>query len=438
MAKLGIMPTRGDLMEENEHFLANIYEKSNVFLLYDSADDLDIVARVLPRDTARVHVLIATRCGSDHELFSRAHHVTRLGYLPTKDAVSALCALSQRAQPLTAAELHCAERLASGPPIEGLPLAVAHAAIFIKMTGMSFQVYLDLLMRKEEELRAAALDMDNLLRYFHVTHLQDPLARVNVTKPAHLQLLAEEIIQSMKIAMNDKHLIIRAKVLMSQSKHTHLTWQLDIDSVAMSSPRGMILLEFCSLMAARNIPGHVLQSVTFPEGGILAASEFSLALLELSTHSLISAVDSNEQYNLDVHTLVQETVFDRLMKDPRSLFEKLQLISRCLLSMIPTDAREIHSLNQSGLVMLTPHVYSVAEKILMTGCLDDSCWQLVEAACAIAHLSRHNSTFYRLCHKYLEVVVGESCRHDATSVVAIETKFRGVFLRVYLTFCVNL
>lgn len=405
MSELSIQTAKGGLDEDNSLFLSHIYGRDKVLLLYDSADDLDLVARVLPRDTAQVHILVTTRCSTNHELLKRANCVVSLGYLSPANAMVALFRWADRHVPGGGDELQFAEKIVNSSLIQGLPLAIAHIGTFVRQIEMSFCDYYGLLKSREEELTAAALDIDKLLRYFHITNLRGPLASLRVTKPRQLQILPSDVIESMDINISEKHLIRMTQFWMDESNHTYLTWQLDIESVQERSPESMRVLEFSSLMAPRNIPGRLLQSVSFPDGGRGATYQFSVALMELQCHTLVSTVETNEKRYCDVHALVQSAVFHRLLRNKDDLLVKLTTVSHYLLRNMPVGQTNITSqLHDNEFLEIIPHVYSVAEKIMLVGADDDACHELVANACRTALVAQHVDAAASLCEKQLKMV----------------------------------
>ena len=81
----------GGCVLDDKIFLQYVYAKERVLLMYDGADDLDLLNHILPRDTARVHVLVTTRMSGDHPILARASKITSLGRLGPDAGVEASC-----------------------------------------------------------------------------------------------------------------------------------------------------------------------------------------------------------------------------------------------------------------------------------------------------------------------------------------------------------
>ena len=411
MAELSVTSHGGGLDEDNKIFMREVLQKSKVLLVYDSANDLDLINRVLPRSSSQLHVLVTTRCSSAHDLFKRADKVITLDYLSLGSAVVALFGWAERQCPHDGDELEYARKMVMLSFIRRLPLAIAHIGTFARLRRMSFGEYYGLLKSQEEELNAAALDIDKLLQYFRISNLRGSLSEVGVSHPNQLQKLSRDKIEYVTDNPRDRELIRLAQYWMKESNHVYLTWQFDIDSVSEKSPDAKLVLEFASLMASRNIPGDVLQKVAFPDRGLIAASRFSLAIMDLSSHTLITTVETNEKYSCDVHALVQTAVFHRLIRQADDVHLKLTSLSQLLLQIMPVGQGDIHrSLNKNEFLELIPHIYSVAEKILMTGCQNEACYDLVENACWTALEAHHVDATCHLFEKQLDMV--ETLCHD--------------------------
>ena len=407
MAAISLQAPRTDLIEDNTLLLSHLRQRPKVLLLYDAAEDFGMLEKVLPPDTMAVHVLITTRCYGDHRLLSKANRVIRLGYLSPKDAVSTLFSWARRENP-SDEELEYAMKMVAGLLIQGLPLAIAHIGTFVRQEKMSCRVYYELLKNREEELKAAALDIDKLLQYFHVSNLRGKLATAGVSQPHELQDISSEMIDYVTNNPTEKQRIQLAQYWMNTSSHVYLTWQFDIDAVSKKSPEAMRVLEYASLLSSKNIPGRLLQAMAFPEHGSRAPCLFSKSILDLSSHTLIRTVESNDIYSCDVHALVQSTVFHRLIRQTDDLDIKLARLCHYLLRNIPVGLGDIErKLKDSEFQQLIPHVYSVAEKVLMTGCQKEVYCDLVKNACWTALTAEHFDSAAHLCQKQLEII--ESC-----------------------------
>ena len=72
----------------------SILKTIKVLLLYDGANDLDLLKKILPRDTTQVHVLVTTQMIGDHPILARTNKITSLGRLEPDAGVEVLQAWS--------------------------------------------------------------------------------------------------------------------------------------------------------------------------------------------------------------------------------------------------------------------------------------------------------------------------------------------------------
>ena len=398
------------MFDDNKIFMQYVYSKDKILLLYDGADDLDLLRNILPQDTARVHVLVTTRMSGDHPILARANRITSLGRLGVDAGVEALQAWRGHdcEEELDGQELMFARRLVSESPIEGLPLAIAHVATCIRMGRMRYQQYYELFKKEQGVLQALALDMDKLLHYFRISNLKELLMRRGMSKPNDLSRLSVEDIQAIATEPNDRHLLSLARYYIVNSNPVHLTWQLDIETVKDTDKNAMNLLLYISLMSCRNIPERVVRPLLFSD---IFAYQFNMSVSTLRSHTLVDASESNEGCRLDMHPLVQSTLLERVMRQPEELHFRLNRMAHCLLRLLPHSDIQ-RCLGDDQFLSLIPHVYSVAEKAVWIHD-DETCDNLVEHACAIACQSQHIDVAAYLCHKRLEAaaMTGNNWQH---------------------------
>ena len=390
------------MFDDNQIFLQYVYSKDKVLLLYDGADDLDLLKSVLPQTKAHVHVLVTTRTSGDHPLLAKANKTTSLGRLGSDSGVEALQAWRGHAgEELDGKELTFAKCLVSESPIEGLPLAIAHVATCIRMGQMSYQEYYELFKKEQGVLQALALDLDKLLQYFRISNLKEPLLRRGMSKPNDLSRISVEDIQSIAIEQNDRHLLSMARHFVLNSNPVHLTWQFDIETVKETDSSAMNLLLYMSLMSCRNIPERVVRPLLFSD---VFAYRYRMSVSALRSHPLIHVSESNEGCSLHMHPLVQSTLLERVMQQPEELHYRLNRMAHSLLGLVPHSDHDIQCcLRDDQFLSLIPHVYAVAEKAVWIHD-DEACDNLVATACMIAFQSRHVDVAAYLCHEQLKAI----------------------------------
>ena len=400
LRSLSLESAGGGVFDDNKIFLQYVYSKDKVLLLYDGADDLDLLESTLPRDSAHVHVLVTTRMSEDHAILKRADRITPLGRLGPDAGVEALQAWRGHVgEDLDAQEMNFAKLLVSDSPIQGLPLAIAHVATLMRTTGVSCQQYYQLFKAQQAELEALALDLDKLLHYFRISSLKEPLMCHGVSKPNHLSRLSTEDLQSITVIQNEKYLLSMARHFVMNTSQVHLTWQLDIETVKDTDKNAMNLLSYISLMSCRNIPERVMRPLLLSDA---SAFRYRMAVSTLRSHTLVDVSDSNEGCSLHIHPLVQSTLLERVMRQPEELHYRLNRMAHSLLRLLPHSDDHIQCcLGDDQFLALIPHVYAVAEKSIWISD-DETCAYFVHLACMIAYLSQHIDVAAYLCNERLK------------------------------------
>ena len=401
MRRLSLPSGEGSLLEDNQTFLQVVYGKRKVLLLYDGADNLDFLQNYLPRTTASVHALLTTRTSGNHALLSRADKVTSLGRLKTDSAVKAVQAWRGKAdEELDGEEAKYAARLVSEGPVEGLPLPIAHAGTYMEKTEVNYFQYYRLLKTRQEKLDALVLDIEKLLHYFQISSLNEALSKKGIYRPSDLSKCSVEELQSIAVEPKDRHLLHTARNFVMTTDHVHLTWQLDIEKVKETDKDAMELLLFMSFLASKNIPERLLHPLVFPEG---SSHHFSKSLSTLKSHTLIDVSASNEGKSINLHPLVQSTVFERLLSQPEELSRRLTKLSQCLLSLLPWNDNDIQRcLRNDSFLSLVPHLYATAEKVGRSPRSEES-GLLLLLACKVALILQHVDVAVELCHEHMKL-----------------------------------
>ena len=402
MRRLSLHSTGGSLKEDNQTFLQHVYCKRKVLLLYDGADKLDFLQNYLPRSTAHIHVLVTTRTSGNHALLARANRVTSLGQLRANSAVKALQAWRGRPdEELTGDDAMFAERLVTEGPVQGLPLAIAHAGTFMEKTGVSCLQYYQLLKTRRENLEALVLDMEKLLHYFQISNLHETLSQHHLHHPRDLSKCSVEEVSSIAVEPRDRHLLHMARHFVMNTDLVHLTWQLDIETVKETDNNAMELLLYASLVACRNIPQRLLCPLVLAD---ISAYRYPKSLATLKSHTIVDVSISNEGYSIDLHPLVQSTVFERILSQPEELYQRLTKLCQCLLSLLPWSDDDIERCMRSDNFMsLLPHLYATAENVGWSR-LSEASAALLRLACRVALKFQHVDVAMCLCDLQLKLL----------------------------------
>ena len=386
------------LQVNNAVLLNHISKLPKMLLVYDGADDLSFLPKILPRSTARVHVLITTRCVDCSVLQKSLNHVISLGCLEAEDAVAAIAMWSGR-QPSNSQETAAATKLSVEAPIEKLAIALAHAGTYMRKAHLSYEEYYKLLKRNEVELEGLALDLDKLLHYFRASRLHEVLMEADVTQPPDLKRLSDRNIDELDISERDKNVVKNVRNFMMSSSHAHLTWQMDIELVARENAKALSLLEYASFLSSRDIPEKLVRPLVFGE---CANYEYSLCVSSLSSHNLVEWHETAEGYTLNIHPLVQSTVMERVKQQPDEMECKLTDVCKNMLSHLPNKTIYITCPLP---FQLASHSYSLAKHVLVADVEIPTCLDLVRCTCVTSLYFQPPDTAYYLCKKWYHKVM---------------------------------
>ena len=389
------------LQDNNAVLLNHISKLPKMLLVYDGADDLSFLPKILPRSSARVHVLITSRCDDCSVLQKSINHVISLGCLEAEDAVAAVAMWSGH-QPSNSQETATATKLSVEPPIEKLAIALAHAGTYMRKAHLSYEEYYKLLKRNEVGLEALALDLDKLLHYFRASRLREVLMEADVTQPPDLKRLSDKNIDQLDISERDKNVVKNVRNFMMSSSHAHLTWQMDIDLVARENPKALSLLEYASFLSSRDIPEKLVRPLVFGE---CANYEYSLCVSSLSSHNLVEWHETAEGYTLNIHPLVQSTVMERVKQQPDEMERKITDVCKNMLSHMPYNEMHFNCLPSDVRLQLASHSYSLTKHVLLADVEIPTCLQLVRLTYAIFMLYQSLDPSCYLCEKWYDKVM---------------------------------
>ena len=374
--------SKNSLEVNNEVLLDYVNKHHKMLLIYDGADDLSFLPEVLPRSSSLVHVLITTRC-DDCSALQQVSAVVPLGCLEDEDAVSALSKWSGR-QPSPYQKTAAITKLSIEPPIEKLPIALAHAGTYVRKARLSYDEYYKLLKSEKVKLEALALDLNKLLHYFNASSLREELLLARLSQPADLKRLTDMDVDGLNMRETDKTVVKNMREFLSSS-HVHLTWQMDIDLVKRDNPKALSLLEYASFLSSRDIPAKLVSPLVFDAA---AKYEYSLCVSTLSSHSLVEFHETEKGYTLNIHPLVQATVLERIKQQPNETERKLTVLCKHMLTQVPDHEIDLLSFSADGPYQLVSHLFSLANNVLLAGIKTMACLELAIRAC-------RSSVFYQ-------------------------------------------
>ena len=335
----------------------------------------------------RVHAIITTRCSDDSLL--QSGDVIRLQLLSPETALTTLLRYSghQDDQALASDELASADRLANDPPVQRLPLALKHVGSHVNETR-SFTAYREHLMKRKNTLRVDSCDLSDLLQYCGLVHLCDLLKENRIERWQDLiktdfSLLSKCIERSINAL--ELQMLKRMRERLLSNAQASITWEMDIEAVFDRSDDAMNLLCTASLMHCTAFPVEELGRAALPDGtgDLERDSRVSSAMSTLTAFSLIQ--ENRENGTCVLHSLIQQAVVEYMMREG-TLSSRLVSLCRCLLTILPQSEGDVRrQLNDTRLLTLTPHLYSIADIVLSLEMHTyEECWQLLEIVCWMA------------------------------------------------------
>ena len=396
------------------YFFSYIIAHPRSLLLFDNADNFDLVKDFLPGPRVACHIIITTRKAQTHDIcHQRNVNLLLLTFLKNKKAVVALLRWSgkpkESLQFLEYKERKYAKKVATEPPVEGLPLAISHAGTYIEQHQITFLMYWRKIEAEAKRLEAAALNLDSFLRYFHLSHLKEDLKmRHRVSNVSQFIRLDHRNVGD----DNDQKSVLNAQIAYKErEKHrVFLTWELDINDVRDDkSQEGYLFLKCCSVMSSRGIPQDVVADAAFSYETNSLDKQFKVAkaIKTLNDRSFIQQVsDPDDDINVtfSVHHLIQASVLQRMGENVNDFQIILNLVAKALLKRLPPFEDLVSEPWISvTLLSLTPHIYSTVEKMLRVGMLDDARPGLIDYGCQLSLNFKHYEDASRLCSLRVKV-----------------------------------
>ncbi|XP_065839837.1 uncharacterized protein [Oscarella lobularis] len=379
-----------------------------VLVLIYGADEYDLVKDYLPGPTAPCHVLITTRSPLE-EL--EDHDQVKCLSLEPLDGENAVTALRSWAgfgrRPVDdSIDSEYARRLALEPPIEGLPIAIAHAGTFIKRHRLSFQRYWEKLRAATSVLDAAALDLDKFLQYFRLSHLKRCFLQAGVTRPGQLSVAALSDFPGLNDV--DRQSVSRALTKLQKRTYAFLTWELDLDDVECYSKDGYAILSVCSVLNGQEIPQDIVANAILPADVEFGDFRIAAGIRALCEHSLISqSVGNDFVVRYSVHSLIQGSVVERL-KDNSKLKEVITSAECSLFTQLPSPRLLPLRLADDSVSSLCPHAYAVAGHMLSVGMLGAGRITMIDYGVTMATLYHDFNATIGLRKIYAEKLKGDS------------------------------
>ena len=393
--------------EINERFLVLVSQLGgHALLIYDSSDDLDVTQQFIPSCNMKVHVIITTRC-RDHKLM-RPDNVIELPQLDEDAAIKCFCCWAGKSSDygkMAKTDLDEIRQIVTDRQVKLLPLAIRRVATYTKQTRVTYTDMKKQLSLKKESVRYPVDDLEDILRGSGLQHLQHKLTTLNITRID--QMLAADVTLVAKLCdtcPSDNEKLKNLQERLKVDREAPMHWDFDLQEVAKRSETAEKILSFTSLMDTSAIPTRVLYAAAMCDRkSTLEENEFKLSLNLLSDGFSLLTWNDKEMF-CDIHALVQQAVLSHIKRRDKYLPSLIRL-TECMQDMLPNSVDDIQrNLNDSKLIALVPHVYSVCNHILKLKCTQKPCLlKFLQLSCWLAkHL--HDITIAKhLAEERLEI-----------------------------------
>ena len=374
----------------------------NALLIYDSSDDLNVIEHVVPSCSMKVHVIITTRC-RDHELMQEGN-VIQLPELDEDAAVECFCLWAAKCnddRKLTEKEYNEIKGIVTDGQVKLLPLAIRRVATLTKKTGVTCRE-----MREKLSLETVQNPVDDLKDKLHgwgLQHLQHKLTSLGITRID--QILAADVAslaKSCDICTSDEEKLKNMKERLNVDREAPMQWDLDLEEVGRRSGDAEKILRFTSLMDTTAIPTDFLRAAVMRDGeSRIGGNKFEVSLHLLSDDFSLLTLNG-EEHTCDIHALVQQSVVSH-MKRRDKLIPFLICLTKCMQDMLPNSDSIQRNVNNSKLIALTPHVYSVCDHILKLKCMQQECLEFLDFSCLLANCLHDSPTAKHLAEEKLKI-----------------------------------
>ncbi|XP_065830500.1 uncharacterized protein [Oscarella lobularis] len=354
-------------------FYDSVKRNNRMLIVFDNADQLETMAKYLPPSSVSCHVLITTRTSHPNILFNGENsNVLVLETLEESIATSSLIYFTGRVkESLPRRELEAARKIAVEAPVEGLPIALRHAGSYLlRHCDVTFEDYWETLAEGQRQLVAAALNLDDFLRYFRLSHLEEVLPRVGINTPSDLLLKSDDIMlqpfdrQSMNFAVEK----------LKTTRYSFLTWEMDISDIEKNSPVAFSILSCCCVMASRLIPQEVIGYFILSVHCTYNPDRLVEGLEALMKYSLLSRDFHEGNLCYSLHHLIHRSVFERLRRC-RELLEYVLIVAAHSIEFY-VNRRS----NEIGVISsVAPHFCSLTMSMIALGMICAGARQAINA-----------------------------------------------------------
>ncbi|XP_062507742.1 uncharacterized protein LOC134184135 isoform X2 [Corticium candelabrum] len=351
--------------------------------LYDGADKLPVFNDYIP--SIAIDVIITTRMAniSHHQL--RGNSTFSLKVLGVSPSVQILLELS--GEQLTVDEFqrnnpegfYYAQKIAGDECLDGLPLALLHAANLRRSLGLSFKDLWEKLQDKSI-IQLNPANVKQWLRNYNLKQIDAKLASLHLESLDDLRRLTPQGLDNSDLTVDEKKEILKAREELVRAP-AYITWRLDIESACLESPLASDLLRLSALLPSKDIPEDILVKGVIWKNKGSTETEVRHGLTCILSHSLLTSGEfdvssvTHVGRTFAMHPMIQYSVSKHLFKGQEQ-HTSLVCLGAVLCKILPsaTDFQKELHLTDDTVAQYAKHLFHVALCICNGLDLSKNCW----------------------------------------------------------------
>ena len=382
--------------------------------IYDGADKLSAFIRYIP--SPEVDVIITTR-SANIDVRLRGHKIFSLKVLDLPTSVEVLVSGSFNAfDRYFSAESYrkkhpkdypYAEMIAGKECLDGLPLALLHAATYRRHQGPTF-TFEDFWRKLQEGKGNLPLDLTDLkawLKNYNLKRIGPKLEKLHVEDMDDLRQLSSRKLTNSDLDEEEKIELLRAKEELLTAP-AYITWRLDIDSSCEAAPLAGTILCVAATLPSNDIPESLLFACAEILDKVIDKTKVGDAIHQILSHSLFMVVNSDVFRTFIMHTMIQYSITRHLMGGQERRDVILNCVGQALCEKLPTalDFRKELRLSDSAVKMYSMHLFHLATVMAESKRPLGGRWQqeALTLACILAIRLHDAQGGLPLCKKQLE------------------------------------
>ncbi|XP_062518722.1 uncharacterized protein LOC134193878 isoform X2 [Corticium candelabrum] len=341
--------------------------------LYDGADKLLVFNDYIP--SIAIDVIITTRMAniSHHQL--RGNSTVSLKVLGVSTSVEILISgmSGSSGERLTVDEFQrnnpedfCyAQKIAGDGCLDGLPLALLHAANLRRSQGLSFK---DLWERLQDKsiIQLDPANVKEWLRNYNLKQIDAKLALLHLESLDDLRRLTPQGLDNSDLTVDEKKEILKAREELVRAP-AYITWRLDIESACLESSLASDLLRLSALLPSNDIPEDILVKGVILKNKGSTETEVRRALACILSHSLLTSGESyissvnHAGRTFAMHPMIQYSVSKHLFQSQEQ-HTSLMCLGAVLCKILPsaTDFQKELHLTDGTVAQYAKHLFHVA------------------------------------------------------------------------------